>query len=174
VKVTNPPPVCAAATPSVALLWPPNHKLVPVTINGVTDADGEAFSIRIVSIFQDEPTNTEGDGSTAVDGAGIGTSTAYVRAERTGNVSIPGNGRVYHVAFTATDAQGAVCSGAVTVGVPHDRGGRATPIDGGALFNSLIPTPAGGHYAGDGDDHDKKKPYKAGDNGEHDRAWSRR
>ena len=33
----NLPPDCSAAAPSVDQLWPPNHKLVPVTVVGVTD-----------------------------------------------------------------------------------------------------------------------------------------
>lgn len=164
-------PVCASAAPSTSLLWPPDHKLQRVTIKGVTDPDGDPVAIRVDSIFQDEPTNTLGDGDVPVDGEGVGTATAWVRAERTGNVKVPGDGRVYHIAFTATDPQGASCAGAVTVGVPHDQAGRSVPVDGGALYNSLVATPGGGHYAGDGDDHDKgKKPHKPGDNCEHDRA----
>jgi hypothetical protein len=175
VFVTNRPPVCSAATPSVAILWPPNHKMVPITINGVTDPEGKKVTIRITSIFQDEPTSTRGDGDKSPDGGGVGTSTAQVRAERTGNTSIPGDGRVYHIYFTATDVEGATCTGEVRVGVPHDQGGHDMPIDGGALYNSLIPTPGGGHYAGDGDDHDRKvNGHFDGDGCEHDRARSRR
>jgi hypothetical protein len=62
----------------------------------------------------------------------VGTDTAEVRAERVGS----GNGRVYHVSFTATDELGLSCSGEVTVGVPRSRHG--TPVDDGALFDSTI------------------------------------
>ena len=37
--------------------------------------------------------------SYAVDGGGIGTNTAQVRAERCGTRLSPGNGRVYHIFF---------------------------------------------------------------------------
>ena len=65
---------------------------------------------------------------------GIGTPTAQVRAERSGTDKVPGDGRVYHISFTATDEYGATCDGEVTVGVPHDK--KDTPVDGGALYDS--------------------------------------
>ena len=134
----NHPPVCLAAGPSAGELWPPNHQWVPITIKGVTDADGDPITIRITSIFQDEPINGLGDGDTAPDGAGIGTSTAQVRAERAGPPAVPGNGRVYHIGFTATDDKGGSCTGDVAVGVPHDQSPqRRTAVDDGPLYNSV-------------------------------------
>ena len=124
------PPTCADAYPSVDILWPPNHKLVPVSILGVEDACGESTTITIDSIYQDEPVNGLGDGDTSPDGMGVGTSSVELRAERSGTE----NGRVYHVGFTATDDRGVTCQGLVKVGVPHDK--KDTPIDGGALFDS--------------------------------------
>ena len=82
-----------------------------------------------------------GSGNTGPDGSGVGTSTAFVRAERVGNPKTPGNGRVYHITFEATDAAGGSCTKTVKVGVPHDQGGKATPIDGGPLFDSTIAVP---------------------------------
>jgi hypothetical protein len=58
-----------------------------------------------------------------------------VRAERDGK----GNGRVYHINFTAEDRQGNACTGAVTVCVSHDRGRGNSCVDNGSLFNSLNP-----------------------------------
>ncbi len=78
-----------------------------------------------------------GDGRFAPDGAGVGTPTAYLRAERSGAKTVPGNGRVYHIGFTAADGNGAACSGEVVVGVPHDQ--HAAPIDDGALYDSTLP-----------------------------------
>ena len=57
----------------------------------------------------------------------------FLRAERSGT----GDGRVYTVAFTAADGNGGACSGRVAVGVPHDKGGRATPVDSGLTVNSF-------------------------------------
>jgi hypothetical protein len=123
----NQPPVCTAAVASPATLWPPNHKLVPVSIAGVTDPEGGPVTIALDRIAQDEPPA----GGTP-DATGLGTATARVRAERAGG----GDGRVYHLAFTATDEQGATCTGTVTVCVPHDQGHGGTCGDGGALWSS--------------------------------------
>jgi CSLREA domain-containing protein len=122
-------PDCSHATASPNLLWPPNHKFVPIEITGVTNPGGGPVTITVTSIFQDEPV-TDGP-----DGTGVGTSTASVRAERDGG----GDGRVYHISFTATNASGGSCTGAVTVGVPHDQGPHGGPVDEGPLYDSTQP-----------------------------------
>jgi hypothetical protein len=142
--VVDPPPVdppqqgtldCSAARPSVST-WPPNHKWVPVTVLGVNGADGSPASITITGILQDEPTDATGDGKTAIDGRGVGTSVADVRAERTGGPKKPGNGRVYEILFKAASGADS-CTGSVLVGIPHDMGkGRA--VDDGARYDSTI------------------------------------
>lgn len=133
VTPVNDAPVCSAAAPSIGLLWPPNHQLVNITVNGVTDpVEGSAITINVTGIWQDESTNSQGDGNTPIDGYGVGTSTAQVRAERSGR----NDGRMYHIFFTGTDAQGGTCTGVVKVGVPHNQGNGNTVIDGGPLFNS--------------------------------------
>jgi hypothetical protein len=132
----NQPPVCTEAYANPALLWPANHKFVPISILGVTDPDGDAVTFTIDSIYQDEPVDTYGDGSFTPDGMGVGETMAYVRAERAGTKKVPGDGRVYHIGFTAEDGNGGSCTGEVLVGVPHDQGGRAAPVDGGALYDS--------------------------------------
>jgi len=116
----NCPPDCSNAAPSIATLWPPNHEFVPISILGVTDPDGDPVTITINSIYQDEPVDAKGSGDTAPDGQGVGTDTAEVRAERSGSKKVPGNGRVYHIAFTADDGHGGSCTGTVRVCVPHD------------------------------------------------------
>ena len=122
--------VCSAlGAPSVAELWPVNHTFSAVDIL-VTDA----VLVVVDSIYQDEPVNGPNDGNTSPDGQGVGTATAQVRAERAGN----GNGRVYHIGFTATDASGDTCSGVVTVGVPISRNSLAS--DDGALYDSTSPS----------------------------------
>ncbi|MGD0844510.1 MAG: hypothetical protein ABSA06_09120 [Geobacteraceae bacterium] len=131
----NNPPDCSKARPSKTMLWPPNHKFVKINVLGVTDPDGDPITIRIDSIFQDEPVNGSGDGNTSPDGKGIGASSAEVRAERQGS----GNGRVYHIGFTADDGKGGTCSGVVLVGVPKSMGKKGGPVDDGALYNSTIP-----------------------------------
>jgi hypothetical protein len=111
---------------------------VPVTISGGRDADGDTVQLSIVSIFQDEPINGIGDGDTAPDASGIGTNTASVRAERAGSPRVPGNGRVYYLTVTGSDGRGGLCTGTVTVGVPHDQSPqRGTAIGDGPLYNSI-------------------------------------
>ena len=134
----NRAPVCQA-TPSTALLWPPNHQLEAISVNGVTDPDGDAVLLTITSIRQDEPTNTDGDGNHMPDAMGVGTSMAMIRAERAGTPKVPGDGRVYHIAFRASDGKGGECTGVVKVGVPHDQGPRRFPVDGGPLYDSTAP-----------------------------------
>ena len=127
VTVTFPPPSCAGATASPGQLWPPNHKFVAIAISGVVNPAPGAATVTVTSIRQDEPTG--GD----VDGMGVGTASPSVRSERDGG----GDGRVYHINFTATGAGGS-CTGSVTVGVPHDQG-HGSLVDGGPLYDSTVP-----------------------------------
>jgi hypothetical protein len=115
----------------VTFIWPPDKSFVPVNILGITDPDGDAITIKILSIFQDEAV---GHGSNSPDGMGIGTSTAYVRAERDGN----GNGRVYHVTFMALDGKGGSCTRELRLPVvDHDQSNpEIDAIDGGAIYDS--------------------------------------
>jgi hypothetical protein len=127
VRYDLPPPSCASATASPNRLWPPNHKFVPIQISGIVNPVPGAVTISVTSIFQDEPT------SGASDATGVGTGNPSVRSERDG----AGDGRVYHINFTATGASGS-CTGSVTVGVPHDQG-HGGPVDQGSLYNSTLP-----------------------------------
>jgi hypothetical protein len=133
----NLPPVCTTAQASQTTLWPPDHRLVPIQIDGVTDPDGSQPAIVVTRILQDEPTNTFGDGSTWIDGFGVGTSIAQIRAERVGTPRVPGDGRIYEIGFTATDAQGATCSGSVLISVPRDQSVGAA-IDSGVRYDSTV------------------------------------
>jgi hypothetical protein len=130
----NQPPVCSAAQANPAVLWAPNHQLVPIAILGVTDPDEDAVTITATGVTQDEPVTGKGDGNTSPD-AVIQARAASVRAERAGN----GNGRVYQISFTADDGHGGTCTGAVKVGVPHSQKKGLTAIDDGQRYNSTIP-----------------------------------
>lgn len=136
IRVTdNRDPDCSAARPAIAVLWPPNHRLAPVEILGVTDPDGDQVHVAVTAVTQDESRDDRGDGSTCGD-AVIGDGGAVqVRAERSGR----GDGRVYRIEFTATDGRGGACDGAVSVCVPHDQRPGATCFDDGQTVNSLGP-----------------------------------
>jgi hypothetical protein len=129
--------------PSITWIWPPNNNFIPVNILGVTDINGDPITIRIDAVWQDE---TVGKGNSAPDATGIGTSTANLRSERLQN----GDGRVYHIYFTATDSAGGTCkvdmtSKGVRVAVYDNQGSDQTGImdmiDQGALYDSTKPTP---------------------------------
>jgi hypothetical protein len=130
--VCNQEPNCSSAVPSVGEIWPPNHRWVDVEILDVNDPDGDAVSITITGIMQDEPVVGPGSGKTCPDGDGIGTSVAHVRAERSGL----GNGRVYEIRFEARDSKSGICNGTVRVCVPHDRGQGHDCVDDGQLYDS--------------------------------------
>jgi hypothetical protein len=128
----NQPPQCELATPNLNTLWPANHKMAEVTILGVTDPDSDPVTIRVDSVKQDEPTNGLGDGDASPDASGIGTSSAFLRSERSG----AGNGRVYTILFTALDGRGNTCQSSVNVCVPHNAGESC--VNGGSLFDSTV------------------------------------
>jgi hypothetical protein len=98
----------------------------------VSDPDGDPVEIVITGIIQDEAVDAPGSGNTAPDGQGVGATTAAVRAERTGS----GDGRVYAIAFSASDGNGGTCSGEVRVGVPHSFEDIA--LDSGQSFDSTV------------------------------------
>src|SRR5215217_8046236 len=129
----NSPPDCTTAIPSQSVLWPPNHRMVDITIQNIIDPDGDPSTITITCIRKEEPTRGQGTGDQSPDGFGIGTNTAQVRAERAGN----GDGRVYHISFTANDGRGGECTGEVLVSVPHDQRGPPA-VDSGAGFDSTL------------------------------------
>jgi len=105
----NRPPDCSGATASPSVIWPPNGRMIPVSILGVTEPEGGAVAVRVSGITQDEP---------GAAFSGIGSPVAQVKAERDGT----GDGRVYRIQFEAADPSGASCTGEVTVCVPHDQG----------------------------------------------------
>jgi hypothetical protein len=144
--VVNRSPDSSSAHAAVPRLWPPDHRLVPVEIMGVTDPDNDPVTITVTGVTQDEPPNKKGDGNTYPD-AVIANGNAQVRAERSGT----GNGRVYVISFTADDGRGGFSNGSVVVYVPHHRSQDsldlaprrgASPqlpqlLDDGQNFNSL-------------------------------------
>jgi hypothetical protein len=130
-------PVCSAAYPSIDQIWSPDHRQQLISIFGVTDPDDDPLTITIRRIVQDEPTNTNGDGNTWIDGGGLGSSQAWVRAERAGTKKVSENGRIYEIFFDASDGRGKSCTGSVKVGVPHDQG-RGPAVDDGKRYDSTV------------------------------------
>ncbi len=93
-----------------------DHRLEEVTIEGVTDPDGDPVTIEITGITSDEPITSGGceDARISSDAR-----SAMLRIERYGR-----NGRVYEISFTASDGK-AESQGSVQVVIPYDD--RAQP-----------------------------------------------
>jgi hypothetical protein len=116
------PPTITRATPSKTYLWPPNHKMVPITV-GVTLADNcatSAVQCGITHVTSNEPINGPGDGNTRLDWEITSAMGVNLRAERAGLL----NSRIYTLWFTCGDAGGSTVTGTTTVTVPHDQRGR--------------------------------------------------
>ena len=131
VRVLNRPPSCVGLNTTLGTIWSPNHQMVDVPLGGATDPEGDALSVRVISVTQDERLNARGDGSTAPDAEGIGTGSVRVLSERSGT----GDGRVYVIGVRATDASGASCVGSVTVTVAHDKNTPA--VDSKVRYSSI-------------------------------------
>jgi len=150
-------PDCNGAAPSTGIIWPPNNKMVAETIIGVTDPDALPISIDITGIHQDELVRDHEGDDAQPDGSGVGTSTAHVRAERSGR----GTGLIYFISFTATNSQGRQCTGTVEVFVPHHPG--LTPTDTGRRYDSTAMDDGRDH----GRDDDRDNGHDDG-GGRHD------
>ena len=120
------PEISLSVSPNV--LWPPNHKMVPIT-PAITVGDNcdPSPSVELTSIIMNEgeETNTYdpeydstlGDGNTTDDILIDENGNIYLRAERSG----AGTGRIYTITFTVTDASGNSTSASATVSVPHNQ-----------------------------------------------------
>ena len=119
VIVDTTPPVIVSASASPATLWPPNHKMVDVTVHAVVTDPCDATTWKIIRVTSNEPVNGHGDGNTSPDWIITGDHTLKLRAERAGN----GHGRIYTITLQATDAAGNVSAKkCITVTVPHSQG----------------------------------------------------
>lgn len=127
VQDTTPPTIYnILANPSV--LWPPNHKMVEVTVtvdyDDICDPAPEVW-LESITMNEGDETNTYnpefdttiGDGHTTDDIQVDEDGVIYLRAERSGT----GTGRLYTLTYKATDFAGNVATATVTVTVPHDQ-----------------------------------------------------
>ena len=111
-------PVITSLAASPAVLWPPNHKMVSVSVTGnATEAVSEVTG-RILSVTSNEPDNGLGDGDTAGDIVITSPGTVSLRAER----AAQGNGRIYTILFEVRDAAGNASTRTTTVSVPKSQG----------------------------------------------------
>jgi hypothetical protein len=111
----NRPPDCSSVAATPNSLLPPNHQFESVSLSAPTDPDGDAVTIAIDGVTQDEPVRTLGDNTTPDARRTAAGDQVELRAERNPRR----DGRVYRVAFTASDGNGGSCSGSVNVSVPR-------------------------------------------------------
>jgi hypothetical protein len=112
-------PVISSVTASPNKFWPPNHKMVPVTVTAsVSDICDPEPVCLITEVASNEPVNGLGDGNTAPDWVITGGLTVKLRAERSGK----GNGRIYTITVECADSSGNSSTDTATVTVPHDKG----------------------------------------------------
>jgi hypothetical protein len=121
VATANRSPDCSGVRPDRAVLWPANKTLRPVTLSGASDPDGDAVTLAVTGVSQDEPLAGQGATTTPDARKASDPSRVYLRAKR----DAKGDGRVYRLDFTATDELGGACSGTVKVTVPRHAGSAA-------------------------------------------------
>ena len=109
------PPAFKTLTPSATSLWPPNHRMLSVSLQAeVVDLIDAAPTARIVGVSSNEPIDGEDDGHTSPDWVITGPLTVDLRAERSGI----GTGRIYTIEVEGSDAAGNTVRQSVTVLVP--------------------------------------------------------
>jgi len=115
---TTPPVATASANPST--LWPPNGKMVNVTVSGtVTDATSGVNPNSANFAVVDKYGSVRPSGNVLLAANGTYSFTISLQASRLGTDQ---NGRTYTVTVTAQDNAGNQSSAATTVVVPHDQG----------------------------------------------------
>ncbi len=105
-------------TADVTELWPPNHRMVAVTLTVVAvDAVDPSPVSQIVSVSSNQPIDGTGDGDVAPDWEITGPFTVNLRAERSGSRT-----RVYTITVESTDSNGNTTTATVEVTVPGTKG----------------------------------------------------
>jgi hypothetical protein len=113
-------PTIVGVTPSLTQLWPPNHLMVPITVDAIaTDVCDSAPVCQIVSVSSSELVTGNGD-TTTPDWEITGPLTVNLRAERADE----GPGRVYTITVRCTDAAGNSSEKSATVSVPKNQKGK--------------------------------------------------
>ncbi|MBC2695048.1 MAG: hypothetical protein HF982_07205 [Desulfobacteraceae bacterium] len=111
-------PVC-----NKMILWPPDHKMVDISIGANASDNGGGNVILSATVSSDEPVGETGDGDQSPDwtdpviNQDEGVIALQLRAERSGSK----DGRIYTVSITATDVSGNSRTADVNILVPHDK-----------------------------------------------------
>ncbi|HVZ88397.1 MAG TPA: hypothetical protein VHG72_15600 [Polyangia bacterium] len=117
---TTPPTLAVRTMPST--LWPPNGKLVTVTVSGTIQdaAGGSGVNSTGASFFVvDEYREVQPTGSVTVASDGSYSFTVQLQASRDGSDH---DGRLYAITVNGQDNAGNSASATANVTVPHDQG----------------------------------------------------
>jgi hypothetical protein len=119
IRIDDTPPTVACSV-SPDRLWPPNHKLIPVTSSVVvTDTGSGAAGFTLLSAVSSQPDDGTGDGDTRGDISawtiGAADTAGSLRAERSG-----GTVRVYTLTYQGSDVAGNTASCPAAVRVARD------------------------------------------------------
>ncbi|HXH92161.1 MAG TPA: FG-GAP-like repeat-containing protein [Thermoanaerobaculia bacterium] len=114
ITVVAPPLVIGGGTANPSSLWPPTHKMVPVTVSYSTSGGCGGVNCAITSVTSNEPVDGLGDGDMSPDWQIVDAHHLNLRAERSGT----GTGRIYTITITCTDGGGHTTMKSVNVTVP--------------------------------------------------------
>jgi len=113
-----PPDVTISANPTI--LWPPNGKLVPVTVSGaITDRGGGVNASSAEYTVVDEYREVQPSGPIILGLEGKYSTTVWLQASRNGSDM---DGRKYTIIVSAKNNLGELGSASTVVTVPHDQG----------------------------------------------------
>jgi len=139
-------PAIASVTPSLTLLWPPNGRLVPITLAvDASDASGAA-TCSVTGVTSNELIQGPEAGWRA-DWRITGELSLLLRAERRSRA-----GRVYVIEVSCTDAAGNTATETTSVLVPHD---QRDHHDGDGCHRNDHGRGRGGNGRGDDDRDDR-------------------
>jgi glycosidase len=114
----TPPAVSVSANP--VSLWPPNGKMLPVTVSGaITDTLSGVDPSTAAFAVVDEYGSVQPSGAVSLGAGGRYSFTVSLQASRNGNDK---DGRHYTITVSAKDLAGNLGSAAAVVTVPHDQG----------------------------------------------------
>ncbi len=130
-----------APVPDKGILWPPNHKMVDITIEANAGDNSGGPVTLTAAVTSNEPEDGLGDGDKYPDWSDLeidsetGVISLQLRAERSGS----GDGRVYTVTIMATDESGNSSSADVKIIVPHDMRKKANQIHATHFYSATGP-----------------------------------
>jgi hypothetical protein len=111
------PSTIASVTPSTTTLWPPDHRMEPITFS-VQATDNRALAQCVVTnVASDEAIDGTGDGDFGPDWSIDAPLVVSLRAERTGS----GDGRTYTVTVSCADAAANSATSSTDITVPHSQ-----------------------------------------------------